>query len=81
MQAWLLIGILLSVLETPALAQVSFVTMWGSEGGGSGQFRSPSGLAFDSSGILYVADQYNQRIQKFTNRGQYVGEWRGFSIP
>ncbi len=30
-----------------------------------GQFYAPHGLAFDSSGCLYVVDAYNHRIQKF----------------
>lgn len=34
-------------------------------GSGDGQFVQPYGIAVDSSGYIYVADRYNNRIQKF----------------
>lgn len=33
---------------------------------GTGKFRDPRGVAIDSQGNVWVADQYNQRIQKFS---------------
>ena len=33
------------------------------------QFRYPSGVAVDSSGIVYVADEFNNRIRKITSEG------------
>ena len=39
-----------------------FVRSFGSKGSGTGQFSSPHGLAFDSSGHLYVCDYDNKRI-------------------
>ena len=42
-----------------------FLTKWGTEGSGDGQFRDPWGVAVDSAGNVYVADTYNHRIQKF----------------
>ena len=44
----------------------NFLTKWGSEGSGEGQFSFPSGVAVADSGIVYIADQYNHRIQLFT---------------
>src|SRR5438445_13041698 len=41
-----------------------FVTKWGSQGGGDGQFANPTGVAVDGSGNVFVADG-NNRIQKF----------------
>ncbi len=38
---------------------------FGREGGGSGQFLEPVGLALDPAGRLYVADAWNARIQRF----------------
>jgi tripartite motif-containing protein 71 len=42
----------------------AFLTKWGSEGSGDGQFNFPT-VAVDSSGNVYVADFGNHRIQKF----------------
>ena len=41
-----------------------FVTSFGSEGNGPRQLYFPTGLAVDcSSGVLYVCDNWNNRIQ------------------
>jgi hypothetical protein len=52
-----------------------FVTSWGSEGPGPGQFFFPYGIAVDASDNIYVADSYNDRIQKFTSLGVFVMSW------
>ncbi|CAF3770207.1 unnamed protein product, partial [Rotaria socialis] len=36
------------------------------EGEGDKQFNHPHGLSFDRHGNLYVVDQYNQRVQRFS---------------
>ncbi len=52
-------------------ASGNYITKWGSRGGGDGQFNSPTGVAFDSKGYIYVTDTgnrrrlINSRIQKF----------------
>jgi len=43
----------------------SFITKWGSKGTKDGQFKTPTCVAVDSSGNVYVADYGNNRIQKF----------------
>jgi DNA-binding beta-propeller fold protein YncE len=53
----------------------NFISMWGSKGSGAGQFDRPWGVAFDSSGNVYVTDQRNNRIQKFDGNGKYISEW------
>ena len=45
----------------------NFITKWGSNGSGDGQFNGPQGVAVDGSGNVYVVDAYNHRIQKFTS--------------
>jgi sugar lactone lactonase YvrE len=38
-------------------------------------FSRPSGVAADTSGFIFVADNGNDRIQKFTSDGQFVTKW------
>ncbi len=51
---------------------------WGSSGSGNGQFDGLFGVAVDSAGDVYVADTFNNRIQKFTSAGAYVTQWGSF---
>ncbi len=52
------------------------LTAWGSFGGGGpGKFKTPSGLAVDREGAVYVADTFNRRIQKFSPIGEFITEW------
>src|SRR5207302_1702605 len=55
-----------------------FVTKWGSQGGGDGQFANPTGVAVDGSGNVFVADSGNDRIQKFTNTGTFLTKWGSY---
>jgi DNA-binding beta-propeller fold protein YncE len=48
---------------------------WGAHGTGDGEFSSQSGIALDASGKVYVADTANNRIQVFTNDGDYLAQW------
>jgi sugar lactone lactonase YvrE len=67
----------------------SRITMWepdgtyighfGEYGWDDGQFRSPHGLAMDSQGRLFVADRGNNRIQIFTQDGEWLDTWYQFS--
>ncbi|HEY1406259.1 MAG TPA: hypothetical protein VF857_06605, partial [Spirochaetota bacterium] len=44
----------------------------GARGETDGLFHGPEGLAFDSSGYLYVADSGNNRVQKFSPDGKFI---------
>ena len=46
-------------------AEWNFVTSVGSEGSGRGRFESPTGIALDPAGRIYVADPNNDRVQIF----------------
>ena len=49
-------------------------TRIGSSGNGDGQFNYPWGLTIVGD-ILYVTDQNNHRVQKFTTTGEYIGQF------
>jgi hypothetical protein len=53
----------------------TFITKWGSFGGGDGQFYDHKGLAVDPSGNVFVADTGNYRIQKFDATGTFLTKW------
>jgi len=46
------------------------------QGTGDGMLKSPSGIALDTSGNLYVADTFNSRISKYDSSGVFQG-WIG----
>ena len=41
------------------------VHVFGERGSELGQFHSPTGVSVDSDGLIYIADQFNNRIQVF----------------
>uniref|UniRef100_A0A1X7U9G8 SMP-30/Gluconolactonase/LRE-like region domain-containing protein n=1 Tax=Amphimedon queenslandica TaxID=400682 RepID=A0A1X7U9G8_AMPQE len=57
-----------------------FSRSFGSEGSANGQFERPTDIAIDSQGLVYVADCWNGRIQKFSPDGEFVGQFgtKGF---
>ncbi|NCC53707.1 MAG: hypothetical protein EOM20_21215, partial [Spartobacteria bacterium] len=58
-------------------------TVWGGTlGSGQGQFNTPFDVEIDSSGNLYVADLYNNRVQKRESNNSwstiiFSGSWEG----
>lgn len=62
----------------PAESPPPFLLQWGSWGVGPGQFRYPYGIATDSHGDVYVADNWNDRVQKFSSDGRFIRQWGGF---
>ena len=53
----------LAYADSPA---PDYVLQWGTSGDGNGQFCGPYGICSDPQGNIYVADTYNNRIQKFS---------------
>ena len=51
-----------------------FNSSWGSPGSAEAQFNSPWGIAVSPSNEVYVLDKGNDRIQKFTREGVFIGE-------
>lgn len=56
----------------------SYITAFGSQGTGNGQFSSAvNSLAFDAGGNLWVVDQGGNRVEKFNSSGSYLGQIGG----
>jgi len=54
---------------------------WGGAGRGPGEFRTPHGVFVDQASTVYIADRENDRIQRFTADGTYLGEWTDIRRP
>ena len=48
---------------------------WGEPGNGPGQFNLPHGVWIDKHGRVLVADRENDRVQAFTQEGEYLTAW------
>ena len=70
-----IILLLVLVQGVRAAETYQFVTKWGTQGSGDGQFISPVGVAVDTSGNVYVAAEWNYRIQKFSSDGTFLNKW------
>src|SRR5678816_1854896 len=44
----------------------NFLSKWGVLGSGDGELNGPAGITIDADDNLYVVDQHNNRVQKFT---------------
>ena len=69
--------ILVLVQGVQAAETYGYVTQWGSFGNGTGQFKSPFGVAVDTAYNVYVSDYAIDlnRIQKFNSTGGYITQW------
>jgi len=71
--------VLAALLATPAGAgavEPPVLTQFCPGGSGQGQCNIPRGIATDpTTGDIYVADQSNHRIQRFTAWGELLGVW------
>lgn len=54
---------------------------WGNIGSGPGEFRLPHAICLDTRGRLLVADRENDRLQVFSQHGEYLEEWHGLQRP
>jgi DNA-binding beta-propeller fold protein YncE len=71
-----------SVIESKAPAGTSelvsppvFSTWFGSEGSGAGEFKHPVASAVDASGNVWVLDQGNDRVEKFSSAGGFLAAY------
>jgi DNA-binding beta-propeller fold protein YncE/4-amino-4-deoxy-L-arabinose transferase-like glycosyltransferase len=56
---------------------LDFVSAWGGQGTGPGEFNEPRDVAVDGEGRLYVADTGNRRVQVLDSEGQFIASWEG----
>lgn len=54
---------------------------WGEKGDAPGQFDVPHDVWVLGDGRVFVADRQNDRIQIFTQQGEYLGQWTGLDRP
>jgi hypothetical protein len=70
------VALLLALGAAGAVGTLPFLGSFGGQGEAAGQFRVPRGVAVDGSsgpskGDVYVADQNNQRVEKFSSAGTF----------
>jgi DNA-binding beta-propeller fold protein YncE len=58
-----------------------FLMEFGELGDGPGQFDLVHGVAIDRDHRIYVGDRSNNRIQVFTEEGEFIEEWPDVSDP
>jgi DNA-binding beta-propeller fold protein YncE len=59
-----------------------YSAQFGSPGSGPGQFSGPAGVAVrQSTGDVYVADQFNNRVEAFDGTGAFLLAFDGASTP
>ncbi|MGI0042382.1 MAG: hypothetical protein ACRD47_01615, partial [Nitrososphaeraceae archaeon] len=52
-----------------------FITYWGLLGSDLDQLNQPKGLTIDEDSNVYIADEFNNRIQKFDSNGNFITEF------
>ena len=62
-------------------ADGTYLMEWGEAGSGPGQFDLVHGLAVDREHRVYVGDRRNNRIQIFTQDGEFIEEWTDITDP
>jgi peptidylamidoglycolate lyase len=58
-----------------------YLMEWGTKGDGPGQFNLIHDIAVDAQHRLYVADRGNNRVQIFSEDGQFIDQWPNITNP
>ena len=53
---------------------IKFLLEWGKPGNGPGEFHSPIGLAINARDEIFVGEFKNNRVQKFSSTGKFLGQ-------
>ncbi len=62
------------VAPTP-LTEYGFASEFGEEGSGDGQFKEPFDVAVGAGGDMFVLDRGNDRVERFNEAGEYLGQF------
>jgi len=54
----------------------NFISTFGTEGNGNGQFYNPNGICVDLNDNILVCDYKNNRIQVFNSHGKYITQFK-----
>jgi tripartite motif-containing protein 71 len=65
----------LEIPKPQLITSPAYVAAFGSNGSGDGQLKSPSDVAVDAAGNVYVADRLNNRVQKFDASGKFLSKF------
>jgi DNA-binding beta-propeller fold protein YncE len=65
----------LLITATAALATYTFETSWGAPGSTDGQFNNPAFAATGPDGSVYISDNGNNRVQRFTADGAFLASF------
>jgi sugar lactone lactonase YvrE len=55
--------------------QLAYTAQFGTAGSGDGQFSEPADVAVDANGHLWVLDRGNDRVQEFSEAGEYLSQF------
>ncbi|SVD62260.1 uncharacterized protein METZ01_LOCUS415114, partial [marine metagenome] len=62
-------------------ADGQLILSWGSRGNGPGEFALLHNIWVDSSSRVFKCDRENNRIQIFSDQGEFIEEWVGMRMP
>ncbi len=62
------------IAPTPP-TELGFASEFGTGGSGDGQFKGPWGVAIGAGEVLFVLDRENDRVEKFNEAGEYLGQF------
>tara|TARA_B100001123_G_C15206957_1_gene985664 strand:- start:39 stop:1055 length:1017 start_codon:yes stop_codon:yes gene_type:complete len=62
-------------LQGKDIGESNFLRKWGISGHKQGQLAGPAGIAFDTNDNIYITENLNNRVSKFTKDGEFLNSW------